>query len=643
MPPETTIASAVKDWLDLLQARSAADESSAATPQGFMARFRAFVGTTHKSAADRKIDRAEERIASRLARSDFKTSSSRDRATRLLAADDVARDVQEIERIDRQDVLWEHAPELTRLAYRYREQLDLTRGLLALADEYEDLDDAAAHSEGPTTSSIPKRIRETRTALGTVLELCLTKLPPIHASDTTGQPVGAAEPVMPTQGDAPPPITEPASLVQTYRTALAIRVKLTSETLEKLGTAWAKLDGSTLSVIRYLSSESGAEVPSLALVAVAVAGAAYSFPYYRTLGMKPWNYWVVQDYVDSGVLAIACMTLLLLGMARLIKISQRRLFNEILQKQVPTISGITLLARWRPTSVLLATLVVSLLITALIGWFDGVNQLNRFNNEGPTDVIATNDGRLLKNVQLVGTSARTAFFLVPPKPIPSNDMGSTTADAETATVERPLADTSADKVPWPVARVLALDRAQVLCHSADDTCEMWLAADRDAKKDKPESPQPHHVWLTISANKGPVATPNFSSFLKATFDCTTTSPIPLHSFYFDSDKADPCMNKVTEATPCDEPTAESLDGGDLDGVAHLLILGRASNAGSVLENMQLGKARAESAEKLLRAMNVDVDMSTETLGDLLGGRSIYDRSDQDDPEERRVDVFACLS
>lgn len=117
-----------------------------------------------------------------------------------------------------------------------------------------------------------------------------------------------------------------------------------------------RIDDSTLSILRALSNRSGVAAATIFLSAAAFFGAFHNVPFYTTMGIKVWNYWVLQDYIDNGIQFIPFLVLVTIGTGLLVKLSHQKLFNEIKGDKGPRLAGISRLARWKPISILLFTL-----------------------------------------------------------------------------------------------------------------------------------------------------------------------------------------------------------------------------------------------------------------------------------------------
>lgn len=199
--------------------------------------------------------------------------------------------------------------------------------------------------------------------------------------------------------------------------------------------------------------------------------------------------------------------------------------------------------------------------------------------------------------------------------------------------------------------MLTLDRAQVLCHSEDDTCKYWVAP---YSQDEPSQTtiQLPDIWVGIDGST--TVSMDELTFIKTFFRCNLDPDKSPDRVYFKlNDSVVMCKSslesKSEKCSDSDRWDPNMIQATFKPGV-QLLVLGRASNVGPSTRNLQLGEERAQNVADELSKKWPSVRI--ETLGDIfggrIGGRSINKKnsaselmSSEDNPKERRVDIYVC--
>lgn len=215
---------------------------------------------------------------------------------------------------------------------------------------------------------------------------------------------------------------------------------------QKLKIICLKSDARTISFLRLLSDKSGIESASIGLCLVAALGAAAKVPYYSVFGFEVLNYWVVEDYFDAGifpafivfpVIFIAGKILNNACLARLRQVAQNELCSPQENEKSSFVSFIT---RFDPSSTLIAFTLLCLVLTS--GW--GYLSAKLFTTPSFNEFAITNQNHELNTLFAVGSSSRATFIL------------SCAGRSQECTVVN--------------SKRMVLDRAQILCHSLDNTC-----------------------------------------------------------------------------------------------------------------------------------------------------------------------------
>ncbi|NOQ16227.1 MAG: hypothetical protein GQ581_04140 [Methyloprofundus sp.] len=510
--------------------------------------------------------------------------------------------------------IWEHAYMLGDLIYEYSEQLEVMEDLEKVEVLHKEVEGAWNYLKNvPKEDSAAKEkwLSKIKTQCDS-LQVVIVGVPSIIKK--------LPQVVIEEQCDSPQVVIEKVP-------SIASRLEEVKNMKKGLTSAGENLDASAVSILRFLSDQSEVEPATIFLFAMALAGTVHNIPFYMVLGIHVWDYWVLQDYIDNGIRFIPVLIIVVVITGILAKNAHLKLFRGLESEDRPKLVGISRLAHEKPMRVLLIGLSFAFLIMLICGVSRGFSMRNALicksseNCRNLETAITTQDD-ILQDVILVGTTARVAFFLVKPR----------------SQSFKPRTIFFRD---FPL-KILAIDRAQIICHSSGDECKEWVGL-------SPTERRVEVVGYFVNNSKR-VASLDLVSFIKTFLHCNLyPDEQPLASVYFNRNKyeemcEDHWENGRQDCLPrwahANIPEREfKLDD-------YLLVLGHASNTGSLFKNLELGEKRAEAVAKELKKGREEgrnlPQVSVETLGDLFGGRSRdLEINDDRDPDERRVDIYVC--
>ena len=405
--------------------------------------------------------------------------------------------------------------------------------------------------------------------------------------------------------------------------------------------------GSVIGYLRLLSDRSGIESASIVIAFAAASAAIYYRIYYSKYGINIWDYWVVQDYLDASVQWIFVILLVAFGTSYLLRFLYERELKKILNQKAKRGNAFFLskiLTSHQPERVMIVSLLFFSLLYGVKEYY-GIFSKNKFEQQ----YAITNQGILLDDIHLVGTSARTAFF--------TTDWQS---ENSIAVKENQIASNTKHETADVI--FFAIDRSQILCHSFGDICKKVLQKNKEKvflKSDSaPVVPSVnfHNIEVIEHTPKDPnqVTTDNppeeepINLDLSTTaFNCKPYGNYPIDSLYFNKNDITTYCDSLLESGQSCKASSSDLVKKALaeltrvdEKINHLLILGHTTDDSPTPYSYKLGNLRAKKIASLFSEQ--DYPVYAETLVEISDKHGFTEIERIDRARDRQVDIFACL-
>ncbi len=332
-----------------------------------------------------------------------------------------------------------------------------------------------------------------------------------------------------------------------------------------------------------LSSRSGVETTAILGALLVAFGWIYAYFFYSFAGIEPLTYWRIEDLLWFGAQLSPLTILIVLIVNGLIRLATRPLRKAPLKRY-----------GFRHALILFGTnhsfwVGCALAMVGVAGfgaWYG--HQAKNLAEDGSDEVAILSNGRELTGLTLAGLSSTTAVFLGP--------SGS-----------------------------LVVDRASVLCHSAQDNCQKYL--------DEAE-----HLSRLVPLVASEDDFLSFDRFAKTHLNCKQPIAQKFESVFFEVNE--PLQDCRGDVEGCLTNINVNLAPQSVDPAKTTIwVIGFADASGAASSNLNLGERRAGAVAELLKKKGWE-DVRPVSLGE----SRFVDRAwphVNGSAADRRVDIIGC--